>query len=339
MRSVTTLCAALAASVLSLGATGSGQTLSDERSYDFGDAFSFSQFVLSQDGVVWIADGNTGDHAILKIDKAGKLSTFALPADLSVTDLAVGERGEMWGISSSGEEPALSESIVHIAANGDIQKYPAGMPELSAIIVGPDNRPWFASADARGGTILRLETDGEILRVGTIDGALISSMVAGPDGNVWYTDTVGNRIGRISSSGQIALYPTPRKGGEPNSIVLGPEAKLWFADRSANAIAQISADGQIKEFLIPTVDAFPDGLAFDAKGDVWFAEGHRNRVARMTPSGAFDDWQLPGSNLSPYQVLIGSDSRIWIGSDAALLQLDPKQTYSRSTVFSYQMPQ
>src|ERR1700730_1252757 len=121
MRSVTTLCAALAASVLSLGATGSGQTLSDERSYDFGDAFSFSQFVLSQDGVVWIADGNTGDHAILKIDKAGKLSTFALPADLSVTDLAVGERGEMWGISSSGEEPALSESIVHIAANGDIQ--------------------------------------------------------------------------------------------------------------------------------------------------------------------------------------------------------------------------
>jgi streptogramin lyase len=337
MRSMTTLCAALAASVMSLGAAGSGQTLTDERSYDFGDTFSFNQFVLSQDGVLWIADGNTRDHAILKIDKAGKLSTFALPADLSVVGLAVGEHGEMWGISASGEEPALSESIVHIAANGDVQKYPAGSAELSAIVVGPDRRPWFASAGAREATILRLGADGAILKMGTIDGALISSMVAGPDGNVWYTDTVGNRIGRISSSGQVALYPTPQKGGEPNSIVLGPDAKLWFADRSANAIAQISADGQIKEFPIPTVDAFPDGLAFDAKGDVWFAEGHRNRVARLTPSGTFDDWQLPGSHLSPYQVLIGSDSRIWIGSVAALLQLDSKQTYSRSTVFSYQM--
>ena len=40
-------------------------------------------------------------------------------------------------------------------------------------------------------------------------------ITAGPDGNMWFTEAVGNKVGRISPSGAITEFPIPGEAGSP----------------------------------------------------------------------------------------------------------------------------
>src|SRR5258708_3497920 len=53
-------------------------------------------------------------------------------------------------------------------------------------------------------------------------------IVAGPDGNLWFTESSANQIGRVAPDGTIAEFPLPTKGGSPQGITLGPDGNLWF---------------------------------------------------------------------------------------------------------------
>ena len=41
----------------------------------------------------------------------------------------------------------------------------------------------------------------------------------GPDGALWFTETSADRIGRITTDGQITEFPLPTDGGFPSAIV------------------------------------------------------------------------------------------------------------------------
>ena len=52
---------------------------------------------------------------------------------------------------------------------------------------------------------------------------------AGPDGALWFTNFVGNSIGRISTSGVVSNYTDPSIS-EPTGITAGPDGALWFTN-------------------------------------------------------------------------------------------------------------
>src|SRR5215468_9554970 len=58
-------------------------------------------------------------------------------------------------------------------------------------------------------------------------GSQPSSITAGPDGNVWFTEQ--NAIGRITTAGAITEFAV---SGASN-IVVGPDGNLWFTQPSA----------------------------------------------------------------------------------------------------------
>jgi virginiamycin B lyase len=60
--------------------------------------------------------------------------------------------------------------------------------------------------------------------------------VAGPDGNLWFTEARGARIGRITPAGTITEIPTPP---HPSHITVGPDGNLWFTLVDDNSIAYI----------------------------------------------------------------------------------------------------
>src|SRR5882724_2268244 len=37
----------------------------------------------------------------------------------------------------------------------------------------------------------------------------------GPDGNLWFTEGSGNKIGRITPAGEVTEFPMPATGGSP----------------------------------------------------------------------------------------------------------------------------
>src|SRR5271165_790374 len=54
-------------------------------------------------------------------------------------------------------------------------------------------------------------------------------ITAGPDGNLWFTEFSGNKIGRITPGGTVTEFSagiTPNSG--PDGITAGPDGNLWF---------------------------------------------------------------------------------------------------------------
>ena len=67
-----------------------------------------------------------------------------------------------------------------------------------------------------------------------------AGIVAGPDGNLWFTESSGNRIGRITPAGVITEFPVPTAASEPFGIAAGPDGNLWFTERAGNQIGRIT---------------------------------------------------------------------------------------------------
>ena len=56
-----------------------------------------------------------------------------------------------------------------------------------------------------------------------------AGITSGPDGNLWFTEHSGNRIGRLSTTGTLTEIELP-KGTGPAEIVAGSDGNLWFAE-------------------------------------------------------------------------------------------------------------
>ena len=71
----------------------------------------------------------------------------------------------------------------------------------------------------------------------------------------------GNRVGRITTAGQITEFRLPHPGSFPSAISTGPDGHVWFTELDGNRIGRITPEGSITEFAVPTPDSGPRGLA------------------------------------------------------------------------------
>ena len=67
-------------------------------------------------------------------------------------------------------------------------------------------------------------------------------VAAGPDGNVWFTDTSG-RVGKVTAAGTFTMYALSA-GAVPHGITAGEDGALWFADSNLNELGRITTTGQ-----------------------------------------------------------------------------------------------
>src|SRR5205809_905306 len=88
-------------------------------------------------------------------------------------------------------------------------------------------------------------------------------ITAGPDGNVWFTEGFGNKIGRITPAGAITEFPITTAASAPYAITTGADGNLWFTENNAifsNKIGKITPSGVITEFPVTTPGG-PIGIA------------------------------------------------------------------------------
>jgi sugar lactone lactonase YvrE len=109
-----------------------------------------------------------------------------------------------------------------------------------------------------------------------------NSIVTGRDGNLWFTESVSNKIGRISPAGIISEYPIPTASSSPQEIAAGPDGNLWFTESVSNKIGRISPGGAISEYPIPTANSSPQEIAAGPDGNLWFTEPGSNKIGRIT---------------------------------------------------------
>jgi uncharacterized repeat protein (TIGR01451 family) len=79
-------------------------------------------------------------------------------------------------------------------------------------------------------------------------------IAAGPDGNLWFTESIANQIGRITPQGTVTEFPVPTASSGPSGIAAGPDGNLWFTEQFANQIGRVE--------LAPSASISPSSLTF-----------------------------------------------------------------------------
>jgi len=187
---------------------------------------------------VWFT--NPGTNTIGRIDGAGNISTFNAPG--SPTGIALGSDSAFYFTELNGD------AIGRMDFNGNLTNQYA-VPTLSnlptGITAGPSASIWFTE----NGCLVKGPADCVYGKIGRLQGGAITefdaqsdpvSIILGDDGNLWFTASFANKIGRITPAGVVSLYPVPTSNSQPLDITNGPNRTIWFTERAAGKIGVLS---------------------------------------------------------------------------------------------------
>ena len=165
---------------------------------------------------------------------------------------------------------------------------------------------WLAAGE-------RLATDGTFTEFSLPHPMSSPTTIAlAPDGTVWFTESNGNRIGRMNPDGtHLTEFDVPAPESAPRIIALGADGNVWFSEHLANKIARITPKGEITEFAIPSPESQPRAIALGADGNIWFSEFNTSKIGRITPAGAITEFDLPRPSSGPGDITTGADGALW----------------------------
>jgi streptogramin lyase len=165
---------------------------------------------------------------------------------------------------------------------------------------------------------------------GRIRDTYIDHITAGPDGNLWFTETDGltsASIDKFTTNGAITRYNIVQPPyDDPKSITAGPDGNIWFTETDLSKIAKITTSGVLTEYPLPTTGSAPWIITAGPDGNMWFTEpdyalgGGRGAgaIGKITTSGVETDYPLTipagqsGSyDPSPLYITAGPDGNLW----------------------------
>jgi streptogramin lyase len=163
--------------------------------------------------------------------------------------------------------------------------------------------PAMAAADPVG-TVTELSA-------GISSGSEPYDIVAGSDGNLWFTELGGNRVARMTPSGAVTEFPIA-SGIGVRGIVPATDGNLWFATDDGTVSRITPAGVQTGFGAADTVfgAADPYMLAQGADGNFWFTNWDYSRISRMTPGGVVTSFAA-GITGRPYDIVAGPDGNLW----------------------------
>jgi streptogramin lyase len=133
-----------------------------------------------------------------------------------------------------------------------------------------------------------------------------NTIVAGPDGNVWFMEINRNTLGRITPAGVITEVPRPPEvEAGNNSFLFGPDGNIWLGTRTH--IAEVTPQGALlHNYVIPS--ALPGNSsggvrigAIGPDGNIWYTEPYVNDlIGRLTPDGVIKEFPIPGDAFGDY---------------------------------------
>jgi streptogramin lyase len=158
-------------------------------------------------------------------------------------------------------------------------------------------------------------------------------ITAGPDGNLWFTEAYGNKIGSITpTGGAFSEYSLPTANSSPFGITSGPDGNLWFTEQNGNKIGSIPCAGtpvtcggaNIIEYPLPPGSSHPNGIARGPDGNLWFTEGFisgGSKIGRITCAAgppvtcggvnAISEYPLSSAGSYPFDIASGPDNNLW----------------------------
>ncbi|HVS45492.1 MAG TPA: hypothetical protein VMS32_02390 [Verrucomicrobiae bacterium] len=169
-------------------------------------------------------------------------------------------------------------SLVYTSANATSAQASGGFTATLTATPGNGATP--------GNINLAVERSVTEFTTGISAGAYPLGIAVGPDRNLWFTEELGNRIGRITPTGTVTEFSSGINGStHPYGIAAGSDGNLWFTESLTSRIGRINpTTGTINEYstgITPGCD--PQGIAAGSDGNLWFTEFSGNSIGRINP--------------------------------------------------------
>ena len=297
------------------------------------------------------ASGSPGGTSSFPKDK---LSVLPVPSSYTLPGQIVhGPDGNLWFPAIAYGHFATNQpsgAIGNLTSSGQFHLFP--LPDLNSyptsITFGSDGSIWFVAFQGNGTLAPIGDTaprfTGGFSEIGhmTRDGQFhlfplpspdssVTSIAAGPDGNLWFTENVDDtgttdqHIGRMTPAGAFSNFPitAPVADGYLRQIIAGPDSNLWFSlegtDANYNAlgaIGRITPQGAIS--IVPLGKfAVPADMTVGPDHNLWFTTGFE--VGRVTPEGQTrlfdpDAKASPGNHIETGGITTGPDGALWFAT-------------------------
>ncbi len=187
---------------------------------------------LGTDGALWYSSG----YKIGKITTSGIVTEYSVynGSSSSITGLAADPNGDMWFTQYTPGSDNSKNKIGKVASGGQITTY---------TVPGINSYPYTNPSD----------------------------IAYGPDGNLWFTEKHGKKIGKMTPSGIFTMHSLPSGSSSPDKIVVGSDGAMWFTKAPSGTIGRITASGVFSEYNTGvTVQDIIPGL----DGAIWFLTGN-----------------------------------------------------------------
>ncbi|MCA1695722.1 MAG: hypothetical protein LC749_13900, partial [Actinobacteria bacterium] len=165
----------------------------------------------------------------------------------------------------------------------------------------------------------------------------VTDIICGPDGNLWFAESLANLVGRlVPPGGAITEFPLPPKSSNlgPVGIATGPDGNFWITHQGAEGdqILRMTADGSITGVFpagLPGNQAIGD-ITAGPDGNMWFVTSVENKVGRITPSGTVTLFEAAGLTAA---ITAGPDGNVWfseiVGGPGTPARITPDGTITR----------
>jgi virginiamycin B lyase len=140
-------------------------------------------------------------------------------------------------------------------------------------------------------------------------------------GNIWFGEMGGNRLGRLDPATQTITEWTPPQGQSGiMGIQVDNQGNVWYAELSANHIGRFTPSTcQFHVYPLAAVGgraAAPNGLAIAPDGTIWFTQEGNDHVGALNPAtGAITEYavgpQDPAHPVVPYGIAVAPDGTVW----------------------------
>jgi sugar lactone lactonase YvrE len=137
------------------------------------------------------------------------------------------------------------------------------------------------------------------------------------DGNVYVTDSLGDRVRKFNSTGTTQLLSFDGSEGgssafnEPEGIGVDSLDNVYVVDRQRHRVRKFTSAGVLITQWGASGDTngafnFPEGLAIDSNDDVYVADTANNRIQKFASDGTFvTKWGVPGTGNGQFQGPVG----------------------------------
>jgi virginiamycin B lyase len=136
-------------------------------------------------------------------------------------------------------------------------------------------------------------------------------IIGGSDGNVWFTEWDGAKIGKISTSGTNLTTYSCAGCLNPGYMMLGPDGNIWYTDFGNQHIDKISPTGTAS--IVTSVGGQPAQFVKGPDGKVWYASYSSSTIGNTSSNGTTTTFSL-GQNSAG--VGLGPDGNLWYTQQA-----------------------